>query len=349
MKTRSAKILFITGSYPPDVCGVGDYISVLYNELKRQNSKFEFEVFFKQQWSLNFLWSYLKQIKAHNADVIHMQYPTEGYGYSFLPFLLLLFLRPYPIVLTLHELSNRTFKAKLFTYMLVLFSNYVIFTNTTEKKYLKSIFIFKHKKTTVINIGSNIPAINDHNNFNPKNNDLIYFGHIRPLKGLETFLEVVKGLKTAGCEIKCVIIGQTLGKYDDFAKYVRQESKLLGIKIITNLSKEDTAKTLSDSKIAYLPYPDGISARRGSLLAAIINNCTIVSTISKEPDINTFFEPYCYLTKTSQEAIDTISGLANNKVIEKNGEKLSDVFSWNSIAKAHITFYCNVICKNLLN
>lgn len=344
----SKKNLLITGSYPPDVCGVGDYTNVLRNELIKQKNDFEIDVFFKKDWSVTFLWPYLKEIKARNPAIIQMQYPTEGYGYSFLPLLLLMFLQQYQTVLSLHELSNRTFKARLFTYLLVLFSDYIIFSNTKEEEYLKGLFIFKHKKTTVINIGSNIPAAPNNKEFALRGYDLIYFGHIRPLKGLEKFLEVVKGLKTIGQEIKCAIIGQTLENYNDFSKYIYQQSQTLGITMLTNMSNEDTAKALSDSKIAYLPFPDGISARRGSLLAAVVNNCRVVSTLSKEPDINAFFDQYCYLTNTCQEAIDVINKLLNGND-EKNVQALSNIFSWDSIAKAHITFYTSVINKKRLN
>src|SRR6187402_3048327 len=129
------KILFVTGSYPPAVCGVGDYSERLFNALNKGDDIFE--LFYKTNWSVANFFSYLREIKSKKADLIHIQYPTEGYGYSFLPLLLMAFLPKKKIIVTIHELSNRTFKAKMFTMLLLFFSNKIIVTNETEYGYLK--------------------------------------------------------------------------------------------------------------------------------------------------------------------------------------------------------------------
>jgi len=337
------KILFITGSYPPDVCGVGDYSERLFNALKKHGGLFE--LFYKKNWSLSSLFLYLKEIKSKKADLIHIQYPTEGYGYSFLPLLLVAFLPKKKIIVTIHELSNRTFKAKMFTMLLLFFSKKIIVTNETEYVYLKKLPILNRKETFIINIGSNIPrSKNCENNILERKIDLAYFGHIRPIKGLESFIAVANQF----CDRKkCAIIGQNLVRYQSYLEELQNESACIGY--LLNGSVKETADNLSDCKIVYLPFPDGVSSRRGSLMAAALNGCVIVTTYSDEKEINDFFEKYCYLVHNEDEAEKIIAKLLNGNVCtDKNVSELMDLFSWEEISRKHFDVYFGKLTNNRL-
>lgn len=328
------KILFITGSYPPDVCGVGDYSERLFSALKKGNDFFQ--LFYKKKWNVGNLFSYLKEIKSKKADLLHFQYPTEGYGYSFLPLLLMFFLPNNKKIITIHELSNRTFKAKIFTMLLLFFSDKIIVTNETEYAYLKKKPILNRKKIFVINIGSNIPKSK---NFEKKTSerkiDLAYFGHIRPIKGLESFIDVANQLCA---NKKCAIIGQNLVRYQSYLEELQNESKC--IEYLLNGSVEGTADNLSDCKIVYLPFPDGVSSRRGSLMAAALNGCIIVTTYSHDKEINNFFDKHCYLVHNEDEAEKIIVQLLDeNNSVYKNVTELMNLFSWEEISRKHFNVY----------
>jgi glycosyltransferase involved in cell wall biosynthesis len=328
------KILFVTGSYPPDVCGVGDYSERLFNELK---TKFNFfELFYKANWSLNKLFPYLREIKSKNADLIHFQYPTEGYGYSFLPLLLMLFLPKKKLIVTVHELSNRTFKARLFTMILLFFSNKIIVTNEIEYAFLKKTPILKGKQIFIINIGSNIPRSKYGGRILAERKiDLAYFGHIRPIKGLESFVTVANKFSSTK---KCVIIGQNLSQYQPYLKKLQTKSE--NIDYILNGAAPETADMLCECKIIYLPFPDGVSSRRGSLMAASLNGCVIVTTYSSDKLTNDIFEKYCYLVNSEDEAKSVIERLLNQgDFLDKEVTKLMNLFSWEEISRKHFDVY----------
>jgi glycosyltransferase involved in cell wall biosynthesis len=329
------KILFITGSYPPDVCGVGDYSKKLFDSL---NIEFNIvELYHKKKWGINNLFSYLREIKLTKADIFHFQYPTEGYGFSILPLLLMLFLPKKKLIITIHELTNRTLKAKLFTVSLLFFNNSIIVTNMIELNYLKKIPFIKRKKIYVINIGSNIPASkNSTRDFMLRKFDLAYFGHIRPIKGLEGFILMSRNL---GFSKKSVIIGQNLIKYESYLDGLKAIST--NITYILNETASNTAEYLSDCKVLYLPFPDGVSMRRGSLMAGALNGCIIVTTKSKDLDTNIFFSQYCYLVSNEEDAKEIIDQLlSKSKTLPyKDTSKLISTFSWDEIAKKHFRVY----------
>lgn len=328
------KILFITGSLPPEICGVGDYTAKLIEALRKHPS-LHVNTFHKKDWALKNLWRYLREIKSTNSDLYHFQYPTEGYKYSFLPLLLVLFLKKAKVVTTVHELSSRNLSAYIYTQVLIFFSGKVIVTNQVEERHAAK-FVFK-KKITVIPIGSNICESRYSNRpFSERSIDLANFGHIRPMKGIEDFIGVKKSL---GNEVNGAIIGQTLIRYDQYFNGLVDAVGSSEIEFILNKDEKDLADTLADVKIMYLPFSDGVSNRRGSLLAALQNGCIIVTTHSQHKEFNDFFDRFCFLVKSPTEAKAIINALLSGALQPKDSRPFKGMFSWDSVIKLHVNLY----------
>lgn len=335
MADEKVNILLITGSYPPKVCGVGDYTFKLLSYLK-QSRDFSFDVFIKSEWSLKFFPKYLKALKATKSDFFHLQYPTEGYGYSMVPLLLIAFLPRKKTIVTVHELSNRNFLAYVYTLMLIFFARKVIVSNELERKHTCRFLLNKHK-VVVIPIASNIKASEfASRKMEDRTVDLACFGHIRPLKGIEDFIETVSILPG---EPKALIIGQSLKKYEDYFTDIKQKSDKMNIEVIANREEPGIADILANVKIAYLPFPDGVSNRRGSLLACIQNGCVIITRPSKFEQFNVFFSKYCYLVETNEEAGALITDLLKSEYSLKNTSNIIKTFSWQNVVKEHFALY----------
>lgn len=331
---NNQKIVLITGSYPPNYCGVGDYTCKLFKYLKAK--AINIDLAFKSDWSLKYYFKYLRELFKAKGDVYHFQYPTEGYSYSMLPLLLLISLITKKTIVTVHELSSRNRFAYIYTQLLIFFSNRIIVSNSLEKQHACR-FIFNSSKVSVIPIASNIQKSNfSEVVFNKRSIDLAYFGHIRPLKGIENFMNVVSLLKS---KFDIQLIGQTLENYRNYFEETKAEAERLDVKLIINKDEGEVADILSNVKVIYLPFPDGISNRRGTLLACILNGCVVVSIKSKIEEFNIFFQKYCYLVDSDKEAVEIIQKLLKGDLLPKDLSQIKHEFSWDNVISKHLDLY----------
>ena len=122
-------MIIITGSYFPDICGVGDFVTKL---VKNSN--------FKHIKVTNYLEFFNMAKSTYFNNNILLEYPTQGYGWSLLPHFFTLFrwLTFKPIVVHLHEFKYQSLKNRLASYIFLFFSSKLIVTNKEE-------FLFLHK------------------------------------------------------------------------------------------------------------------------------------------------------------------------------------------------------------
>ena len=110
-------MIIITGSYFPDICGVGDFVTKL---VKNSN--------FKYIKVTNYLEFFNMAKSTYFNNNILLEYPTQGYGWSLLPHLFTLFrwLTFKPIVVHLHEFKYQSLKNRLASYIFLFFTIYFL-------------------------------------------------------------------------------------------------------------------------------------------------------------------------------------------------------------------------------
>lgn len=272
------RILMVSGAYPPDVCGVGDYTARVM-EATQSN----WQMFVERDWSLRALPGILRRLLDRKPDAIVIQYPTQGYGWSLVPHILIAIgwiTRRYRSVLALHEFTSLSRKAQVALAIASHFSARIIFTTEVERDRAKAFKWFSSGvSTSVIGILSNIPRAQSHLDFIRRSTDVAYFGHIRPNKGLEDFLDVTAMLRTAAPLARIAVIGEIPRGYEAFGAMVADRCAAIGVTLILGLDDEAVAWQLADTKILYLPFRDGVSARRGSVLAGLSNGAIVVTRI----------------------------------------------------------------------
>ena len=265
-------MILITGTYPPERCGVGDYSQHLMHTQAGQS----WTLFYRREWRWSNLRAYLADLRQIADKTVNLQYPTMGYSTSLVPHVLamcaVLFLHK-RLYITVHEYSQLGWKGKMALNTLFLFAKDVVFTTSFELDCAR-----KHnpwmRKGQVVKIRSNIPA-SESLPMTVRKWDVGYFGYIRPLKGLEEFVDVAGRLQQAGKQV--YVMGQVQPEFEAFHRPLLQQLEQKGITYLGSCTQEEVAQQLANTKIMYLPYPDGLSERRGSFLAAVINGAAVVS------------------------------------------------------------------------
>lgn len=328
------KIIMVTGSYPPDACGVGDYTFHLCNALAKKG--LIIEVLKEKSWNINTLFHLIKKIHSIQPSIVHIQYPTTGYGKSLIPHMLSLSI---PSVITIHELSQVHILRKFSFYLFTLRSTHIVFTTESERRYACNMAPWIKHKCSIIPIGSNIPTV-----FSQKAKDIteiIFFGLIRPKRGLEEVTRLAYLIKKHSLNLKIRIIGKVQEGRKEYFENLRKELLNLPVIIDLNLSDDAVAEILAKSHIAYLPYPDGATTRRTSLLAALSNGVVVITT--KGTDTPSELDHIVMYAKTPEEALQYILNLINNRDIinlfSAKGRKYAEKFRWDHIAEMHIEVY----------
>lgn len=272
-------MILVTGTYPPQKCGVADYsFRLLESETAKKSN---WELLHVKNTSLLGLSSVIKELKSIEDVNVNIQYPSINFSRKLLPHFLCMYLRCFTkkkVSVTIHEYTQLHWLSKLFMNIFFWFSHKLIFTNEFERGAVIKASKCVKNKSRVIKIFSNISKSDNIKRIAERNYDIGYFGYIRHGKGIEEFLQVIEELKSKNNAIKAYVLGQRLEGLEEFADTVSKKSNEIGVEVIEGLPDNEVADILADTKVAFLPYPDGLSERRGSYLAYIRNLSLVVST-----------------------------------------------------------------------
>jgi len=282
--------------------GIGAYTQILAKEMIAQGAEVAIFSSTKAQgssgaisvtdavktWDIASVRSIHQWATDHQIDVLNIQFQTAAFGMSpwihFLPQFTSI-----PVVTTFHDLRHPYLFPKagrLRDWVVIHLANRskgVIVTN--QEDYLK---VSRLPLTKLIPIGSNIQQAlpNDYDVSNwraksgAKDGDFLigYFGLFNQTKGLETLLDSIKHLQDASHPVRLAMIGGGVGSGDPtnsvYLETLKQQIERLGLENSIYwtgyLEHEwEVGAYLSACDAVALPFIDGASYRRGSLMAAI--------------------------------------------------------------------------------
>lgn len=322
------KIGLITGEYPPQQGGVGDFTRELARALiaagheaqvitgcRMHDASCAIEDGITVQRAISSwgrsCWSQVAQIANRDRlEVLNIQYEPAAYamqvGVNFLPSRWIRRKIKAPIVTTFHDLlvpylfpNAGPLRWKVVEY-LARRSDAVIVTNEEDRARLSSLQSLT-SNLHVIPIGSNIdPSLAGEFDqvferarwgIQPDEHILGYFGFLNLSKGGSDLMQALKVSSDRGLPVKLLLIGGRTGSSDPTnAEYAAQVERLidsLGVKdrvIPTDyLEPPEVSRALLICDAVVLPYVDGASLRRGSLLAALAHGRAIVTTEPRYP------------------------------------------------------------------
>ncbi len=319
-------------------CGVADYSDVLAKNLVKIG--LNAEVVYVDKWVLKSLFKLIKKISLKKYEILHIQYPSQPYGKNILVNLLgIIYFKRF--VFTLHEYSEAHTIRKIASLILCFCAKEIIFTNENEKKIVTKKWLISKQNAYLINIGSNIPF----SNYNSKptiGSTVVFFGLIRPKKGLEEFLNFANICNNKKLKLTFIIVGSKQSGNDTYYQSMIQKINALNINLYLEQPARKVGEILATSNFTYLHYPDGVSERRGSFVAALGNNSIILSN----KGINTSIKLYKTFIdcQTPYEAYLAIEKILKGGSIDIDQSCINDYLqdkNWDHIAELHKKVYGN--------
>lgn len=333
------RIVMMTGSYPPDACGVGGYTARLTQELRSLGA--HVDVYSRGPWSLKNASRIACEIRELRPDITHIQYPTVGFNRSLGPQMTALKLAP--VVTTIHEVSQVHWLRRVSLYPFSIASQALLFSQQFDRDYAARFAPWISNKTHIVPLGSSIPQLATKTRRDP--HDIVCFGLIRPQKGIEEFIAAARETKRRGLPFTFSIVGMRDPRFSEYFVELQKSTEGLPVQWEIGLDDTATALRLSQSAFAYMPYPDGATERRTSMIALLAQGITVVTTASAmTPNV---FKSELTIATSPEDAVEKISGLADNpRALEATvakGLHLAMKFEWPAIARRHLEIYERIL------
>jgi glycosyltransferase involved in cell wall biosynthesis len=379
------RIGIVTGEYPPMQGGVGAYTAILAQALANaghrvrictrtaansplaDDSNIQIDSIITR-WDWRALYQVRTWVQAQQLGVVNIQFQTAAFDMSpwihFLPAVL----RPTPVVTTFHDLRVPYLFPKAgklrdwIVRQLAKRSTGVIVTNHEDEQRLSDL-----PYRVLIPIGSNI--LKDlSGSFNKSRwrqqagaseQDFLigYFGLANHTKGLDTLITALSNLRSQGILAKLVMIGSVAGSSDPtnrmFADQLNAHIDQSGMRPFIHqtgfVDEHEVGAYLTAADVVALPFRDGASFRRGSLMAPIHYGCAIVTT-TPAIAVPEFQDRQNMLLVRVDDVSELTEGLrqvyespALRVQLKRGALALKPLFDWEQIAQQTLDLFKQVV------
>lgn len=367
------KVLLLVGSYPPEHCGVGDYTQKLAQELafiqgmkvgvltrfnlaRQVNSSSESVQLIDTvgNWKLSELLKIILIIKNWKPNILHMQYPSQGYASIGIPSILPLVCRflGINVVITWHEvhrnIKKQRFKGFMYFITMCLGTKGLIFVRPNYTNLLSMtyrVFIKKIPQAFIANSSplpiSTLSPLSREKLRSKYQRDfqrlILFFGFVYPNKGIELIFDI------ANSATDSLVIAGSLkdpSYLEELVKLALSKGwKTSQINFIGFVPAAEAADLLAVADAVILPFLEGGGEWNTSIHSALAQG-TFVVTTSTCPRGD---EPSRNLYTCAPLDIAAMRG-ALNQHAGRRIEPISTNQQWKLIATEHLNFY-----KKLLN
>ncbi len=183
---------------------------------------------------------------------------------------------------------------------------------------------------------------------------LVYFGFLNASKGGETLVEALAELVRRGHPVRLMMLGGQVGDSDPTNRaYLERVQRLIEAWGVSDrvfwtgfLPPEEVSAALLSADLAVLPYRDGASFRRGSLMAVLAHGVPVVTTHPRPvPDVPPLADVPRLVDGVNARLVppddpsalaDAIADLSTDPGLRRHlGEgarELAQAFTWDKIA-----------------
>jgi len=283
------------------ICGVGDYTSTLACEIANYDkikvgvlTSFNAENLYcenvdvlpvAKNWGIGDALNIIRELVKWKPDLVHIQYPTLGYGRSWFPYFIpiLLKLKNITVVQTWHEPPTRYRFLPNSLPKDTIIGVEPDFLQNIRKRYS---WLIRRKKTTFIPIGTNIPHIQLSDDeredlrtryAGPGRRLVVNFGFAYSTKGLEQLFEIADPDRDT-LLLMTKLDPDTDPYHQHLLNLINSPEWHGKVKVTGFLGISQVAKLLGAADAAVFPFRHGVGMRNGSFLAARAQGTFIITT-----------------------------------------------------------------------
>lgn len=381
-------ILFVTAEYPPAPGGLGAYTATLGQALTDAGCRVSIltgqataphntplPVYAEiPRWGWRIGRTVAQRAQELGATWVHVQYQTGAYAMhpaiNLAPWAWARTQpRPFCIAWTYHDLlppylfpkAGRRLRNWV-THFPARYADLTIVTNEGDRLTLAQ----RARNLAKIPIGSNIagseatPAERQqrraYRGFDEHDLVIGYFGFLNRSKGGLALVRTLKLLVEAGRRAHLLMIGERVGENDPtnyaYLREVESAIEQLGltgrVRWTGRQPDEGVSADLHACDLLLMPYEDGASLRRGTLMAGLAHGCAIVTTQPHDP-LPEFVDgrDLLYVPPGDAPAMATaVMQIADDPALAQQlraqATSISRHFAWAPIAQAHLQAYASL-------
>ena len=363
------KVLLVTGSIPPAPCGVGDYTFRLAQALAA-TGKVETAILtgnsvsvaeraghvlvfgLVASWTINQIGQVARCLSEWKPDIVHVQYPTQGYGRGILPSIipLLARIRGVKTVQTWHEGFSRRDAFKLMMQISARSRQIVVRSNFIELVHPSLRWpISRLGRPSLIANASAIPRADcsDEELESAKRSMLlgqrrliVFFGFLYPPKGAELLFEIADPQTD-----HIVIAGPAADAsvYLDKLKLLAESPHWEGRVTFTGfVSPERASLILAAADAVLLPFRQGSGPWNTSIHSATLNGTFVMTTSTTLTGYDETTNVY-YARPDDVHEMRTALARYCGRRINLPERVDGDLDGWETIARKHYQIYANLV------
>lgn len=312
MSDPPGRVTLVAPTWPPMRCGIAPYSRNLAECLRESGLEVVvvtdcaagiepgLSLVRMRDWSLTAVLRLAGRLRATKPHIIHLQHPTRASrvrpAVYLLPLLLRLVAPRHRVVTTFHyvrPVEIRTALLRAFFLVPALASHAIVVTTEWEARYARHILPGKPVHVAPAGLSFDMARSTDGERIAERRRLglsaadflVVYFGYLLPNKGLETLLRAV--MRT-GESAKLLVIGGSYETSDAYVDGLRGLAYDLGVsdRVIWagTVAEADVARLMSAADCAALPFHEGASLKRSTLLAALQIGLPVVTTTGPEID-----------------------------------------------------------------
>jgi glycosyltransferase involved in cell wall biosynthesis len=339
---QSLRVVTLCGSIKPLFSGTDDFHDNLVTKLRqRQIDPRPVDL---KRWGLTQVPGLLRRVASERPDAILMQYPTDAFDAALGPHAFSVLQRQAPLVVTLHEFAAANLIRRASLSILLARCAAVVATAETERQALLSWFPWLKRRTCVIPISANLPE----REWRPSEQPLVvYFGQIRPEKGLEDFFACHAALADRFTDAKFVIVGSRVPKFASYYQTIEADAGKRGIDLRGEMGPDQVSDFLRTATVALLPFPAGASFRRGSLLAAAVCGVPIATLRGAETpaEMADVLRPATSREELVAQVAACLSDSAMRNAAHARSCRLAALVSWDAIAERYLDLFSRLTTR----